>query len=82
MRLCKFCGREIDWIFTQEQKDRPVDPEPVFVIEGEGRDHFITDDGTIIVGRDARPEEVQTKEAKINTPLGFIPHQRTCGARR
>ena len=82
MSVCKFCGAEIDWIYTQEQQNRPVNPEPVFVIEGEGRDKFIQDDGEIIVGRAARPEEVQTKEAKINTPLGSVPHFRTCKRRR
>lgn len=26
----------------------PVDPEPVFVIEGEGRDRFVLDDGAVM----------------------------------
>lgn len=82
MSVCKDCGREIDWMQTEEGRYIPVDPEPVFVIEGEGRDRFYTEEEGELTGRSARPEEVQTKEEKINTPLGFVPHWRTCRARR
>lgn len=82
MSVCKDCGREIDWIRTEEGRYIPVDPEPVFVIEGEGRDRFYTEEEGELTGRPARPEEVQTREEKINTPLGFVPHWRTCQARR
>ena len=69
MSYCKDCGREIDWMQTAEGRYIPVDPDPEFVIEG------------ILTGRRATPEEVQTREAKINTPLGFVPHWRTCPCR-
>jgi len=51
----------------------PVDPEPVFVIEGDGRDRFVTGDGAVIVGRVARPEE-ESREL----PVAFVPHGKTC----
>lgn len=82
MSVCKDCGMEIDWMRTEEGRYIPVDPEPVFVIEGEGRDCFYTEEEGVLTGRPARPEEVQTREEKINTPLGFVPHWRTCRARR
>lgn len=78
--VCRNCGAEIDWMRTEEGRYIPVDPEPVFVIEGEGQEHFYTEEEGVLTGRLARPEEVQTREAKINTPLGFVPHWRTCPA--
>ena len=82
MSVCKDCGREIDWMQTAEGRYIPVDPEPEFVIEGGGDEHFYTEEEGLLTGRLARPEEVQTREAKINTPLGFVPHWRTCRERR
>lgn len=78
MSLCKNCGEEIDWMRTEGGGYIPVDTEPVFVIADEGTDRFYTEEEGEITGRQARPEEVQTREAKINTPLGFVPHFRTC----
>ena len=49
MSVCRGCGCAIDWIKTTAGKNMPVDPEPVFVIEGDGRDRFVTDDGAVIV---------------------------------
>ena len=84
MSACRNCGEEIDWMRTEEGRYIPVDPEPVFVIEGEGAgtEPFYTEEEGVLIGRRARPEEVQTREAKINTPLGFVPHWQTCRARR
>lgn len=78
MSYCKNCGAEIDWIRGPEGRYIPVDPEPVFVIEGEGQEQFYTEEEGVLAGRLARPEEVQTREQKMNTPLGFVPHWRTC----
>lgn len=63
---------------TAEGRYIPVDPEPEFVIEGDGDECFYTEEEGVLAGRLARPEEVQTREAKISTPLGFVPHWRTC----
>lgn len=82
MSHCKDCGAEIDWMRTEEGRYIPVDPEPVFVIEGEGDEHFYDDELGVITGRLARPEEVQTREQKINALVGYVPHWRTCQARR
>lgn len=82
MSVCKDCGREIDWMQTEEGRYIPVDPEPVFVIEGEERDRFYTEEEGVLTGRAARPGEIQTLEQKINTPLGFVPHWRTCYRRK
>ena len=82
MSYCKDCGREIDWMQTVGGRYIPVDPEPVFVIEGNGDEQFYTEEEGVLTGRPARLEEVQTREAKINTPLGFVPHWRSCPCRR
>ena len=52
----------------------PIDVDPVFVIEGEGKERFIEDTGVAMIGRLARPEE----ESR-DLPVAFIPHIRTCG---
>ncbi len=78
MSICKGCLKEIDWIRTAAGKPMPIDPDPVFVIEGEGKDLFYTEEGEQRRGRAARPDEVATKEAKLETPLGFGPHWKTC----
>jgi len=80
--VCKDCGREIDWMQTAEGRYIPVDPEPEFVIEGGGEERFYTEEEGVLTGRLARRSEVQTREAKINTPLGFVPHWRSCPCRR
>ena len=67
---------------TEDGRYIPVDPEPVFVIEGEGDEHFYDDELGVITGCLARPEEVQTREQKINALVGYVPHWRTCRARR
>lgn len=82
MSVCKDCGREIDWMQTAEGRYIPVDPEPEFVIEGDGDEYFYTEEEGVFTGRLARPEEVQTKEQKINALVGYVPHWRTCRARR
>ena len=51
----------------------PVDPEPVFIIEGGGTDRFVTDEGAVVLGRVARPDE---ESAAL--PVGFVPHWKTC----
>jgi len=51
----------------------PFDPDPVFVIEGDGKDRFVTEDGEVFIGRVARPEEED-----CNLPVAFVPHWRTC----
>ena len=81
MSRCKNCGREIDWLCTAEGHYIPVDPEPVFLIEGDGDERFYDEEEGELTGRPARPDEVQTREDKINTPLGFVPHWRTCPCR-
>lgn len=73
MSICRGCGREIDWIRTVAGKNMPVDPAPVFVIEGGGNDRFVTDEGEVITGRIARPEE----ESR-DLPVAFVPHWMTC----
>ena len=81
MSYCKDCGREIDWMQTAEGRYIPVDTEPEFVIEGDGDESFYTEEEGVLAGREAAPGEVRTLEEKINTPLGFVPHWRTCPCR-
>lgn len=73
MRTCRACGAMIDWVRTPSGKYMPIDPDPVFVIEGEGQDRFVTDEGQVIRGQPARLEE-----RKLDTPVAFVPHWKTC----
>lgn len=75
MSICKGCGARIDWVHTKAGKVMPVDEEPVMVIEGEGRNVFVTDEGDVITGRQALPEE-ENREL----PVAFAPHWATCPA--
>lgn len=54
MSVCRDCGAEIDWVRTEEGRYIPVDPEPVFVIEGEGNECFYDEELGVITGRPAR----------------------------
>lgn len=74
MSLCKYCGAPIEWIRTQEGKTIPVDQDPVFVVEGDGKAEFYLEDmAEPITGREAKPEE-DTKGLEV----AFAPHFRTC----
>ena len=73
MSYCKGCGRGISWIRTAAGRSMPVDPEPVFVIENDGADRFVTDEGEVILGRRAIPEEERRELA-----VAFVPHWKTC----
>ena len=73
MELCKYCWQKIDWITNLDRKPVPVDPDPVFVIEGSGPDTFLDDMGTTITGRQAAPEEELPE-----LPVAFVPHRKTC----
>ena len=50
MSACKDCGREIDWMQTEKGRYIPVDPEPEFVIEGDGDEHFYTEEEGVLSG--------------------------------
>lgn len=73
MSTCKACGTRIEWIQTPAGRYMPVDPEPVFVIEGGGTDRFVTDEGSVLLGRIARPEE-----QRPGIVVAFVPHWKTC----
>ena len=73
MARCKFCGQEIDWITSLEGKRVPVDPDPVFVIEGDGPEMFLDDMGATMTRRQAR-----RSEECGDLPVAFVPHRRTC----
>lgn len=70
MSRCKNCGREIDWLCTAEGHYIPVDPEPVFVIEGKGSERFYSEEEGVLVGRQARFEE---ESAEL--PVAFVRHR-------
>lgn len=68
---CKFCGQPIDWIYSQEeQKNIPVDEEPVFVDLSGGEVKFITDEGGILWGRLARQSALSP-----GVDVAFLPHR-------
>ena len=74
MSVCRRCGREIEWAQDESGRFIPLDLEPVFVIEGGGRDQFYTDENAVIVGRIASQEEESSE-----LPVAFVPHWKTCG---
>lgn len=71
MPLCKYCGASIAWI-----KGCPVDMEPVYV-HPDGDTRFVMDNGTAIWGREATDQD-----DKSECEVAFVPHFRTCRARR
>ena len=73
MSVCKGCGAPLEWIDTAAGRSMPVDPEPVFIIEGDGLDRFVTDEGAVLLGRRARPEE-----ERPGLEVAFVPHWKTC----
>ena len=79
MAICKYCGEEISWQNTPNGY-KAVDLEPEFVIECRGGDVFLDDEGEEVRGRLARPDEVDTREKKLDTPVLSVPHARTCKA--
>lgn len=79
MSLCKGCGRPIEWIRTQAGKSMPVDPDPVFVIEGQGPDTFVTDEGVVIRGQNIENAVIPRGNGKtIPQTVAFVPHWKTC----
>jgi hypothetical protein len=54
-------------------RSMPIDGEPVYIIGGDGQEKFVTDEGEIVVGRLAKPEEINKE-----TELAFVPHWATC----
>lgn len=70
MSVCKNCGREIDWLCTAEGRYIPVDPEPVFVIEGEGSERFYSEEEGLLVGRQA-----SQREESVDLPVAFVRHR-------
>ena len=80
MSVCKGCGAPLEWIDTAAGRSMPVDPEPVFVIEGEGRDRFITDEGEVITGRRALPEE-ERRELPVGGRCGRTNATGSSGSR-
>lgn len=62
--------------FVPPGRSMPIDPEPVFIVEEDGgRERFITDEGEVVAGRRALPEEEGPACA-----VGFVPHWKTCPA--
>lgn len=74
MRVCGGCGAQIDFIQMKSGSFMPVDPDPVFIIEGNLRDTFITDEGETIKGQ-------MISDSKIPfCDVAFVPHWKTCPA--
>ncbi len=72
-------GAEIDWARGPNGRYIPVDPEPVFVIEGEGTERFYDDELGMIASRRAKPEEARTRETKIKTLLAVVQSEAVKG---
>ena len=71
---CRGCGKEIAFIKTTHGKAMPVDPEPVYFIQGGGTNTYVMIDGSIQRGRE--PDETDTEKAWI----GYRSHFATCQA--
>ena len=71
MARCKFCGRDIDWIYCQTKgKNIPVEPDPVFVDMSGGGVEFITDEGGVLYGKLTRQTALST-----DVDVAFLPHK-------
>lgn len=72
--MCKKCGAIIKWQRMKKTgKHMPIDPDPVFIVQGDGKLTFITDNGETVTGRTAKEQEI-TRE----TETAFVPHWATC----
>lgn len=72
MSICKQCSAPVEWIRAGSFLV-PVDETPVFVVEGNGTERFLTDEGKIVTGHIASYDEMSP-----DVPVAFIPHGRTC----
>lgn len=71
MARCKFCERDIDWIYCPaKEKYIPVEPEPVFVDLSGGGVEFITDEGGVLYGRLTRQTTLSP-----TVDVAFLPHK-------
>lgn len=82
MSFCKYCGAEIDWLCCEDGHYVAVDPEPIFVVEGEGSECFYDEERGEYTGRVARDEEFQTAEQRAIILPGYVPHVRTCARKK
>ena len=81
MAVCKFCGQEIEWVRT-EKGFTPVDYDPVRVVEGEGQEIFLGDEGEEIKGRLATAAEEAAMLHPWDIECYWVPHKGTCKGRR
>jgi hypothetical protein len=73
MSKCRGCGAEISWVRTRGGKMIPVNPRPVYIVDGTGRDIVVTQDGSVANG-------IISPDGKVppGKRAGWITHFATC----
>lgn len=75
--VCKGCGAEIRWIQLKSTgRKMPVDPEPVWVLPGVGRNTFIREDGGTVIG--SRIGDAWDDDPDANTVQAYESHYASC----
>jgi len=69
---CERCGRQIAYLRGEGRTRIEVEPNPVFVVPGEGRRQYVTVGCKEIRG-------IQTRKDNQNAILVYIPHRMHCG---
>lgn len=73
MAKCKGCGEEIKFIRMSSGRVIPVNPSPVYIVEGSGREIVVTQDGTIANG-------ILSPDGRVppGKRAGWVSHFATC----
>lgn len=70
---CWGCGKPIGFLKTVKGKTMPVDPEPMYFVAAGGPNTYVTEDGSVVRGREPGPGESGVR-------IGYRSHFATCPA--
>lgn len=71
MSTCSVCGAPLVWIRTPAGKSVPCDVQPVYIIQGNGPEKAVTNNGAVVSCE-------YTENPDKATGLGYVPHFATC----
>lgn len=72
MSKCRGCGADIRWIKTKAGKLIPVNPDPTYLVDGNGTDIIVTEDGLIANGT------ICPVPVSPGHRVGWVSHFATC----